>query len=267
MKTLKLGATGSEVTTLQELLQQWQYPCPVTGVFDNETEKYVRDFQHLQGLSADGIVGKHTWDALQDSIKLELLPFRLCETDYAEAARTLDVEVAVLKAVEEVETGGGGGFIQIGYPTILFEGHIFWNQLKGRGLNPEDYVAGNEDILYPNWTKKFYKQGMAEYDRLNRAKNINETAALCSASWGMWQIMGFNYAVCGCNTVFDFCTEMQLNEGTQLNLFTAFLRTNGWDKYLRDKNWSEFARHYNGPSYRENEYDKKLAKAYEKYSI
>lgn len=266
MKTLKPGATGSEVTTLQELLQQWQYPCPVTGVFDNETEKYVRDFQHLQGLSADGIVGKHTWDALQDSIKLELLPFRLCETDYAEAARTLDVEVAVLKAVEEVETGGGGGFIQIGYPTILFEGHIFWNQLKGRGLNPEDYVAGNEDILYPNWTKKFYKQGMAEYDRLNRAKNINETAALCSASWGMWQIMGFNYAVCGCNTVFDFCTEMQLNEGTQLNLFTAFLRTNGWDKYLRDKNWSEFARHYNGPSYKDNQYDAKLSQAYKKHA-
>ena len=38
MKTLKPGATGSEVTTLQELLRQWQYPCPVTGVFDNETE-------------------------------------------------------------------------------------------------------------------------------------------------------------------------------------------------------------------------------------
>lgn len=266
MKTLKSGATGSEVTTLQELLQQWQYPCPVTGVFDNETEKYVRDFQHLQGLSADGIVGKHTWDALQDSIKLELLPFRLCETDYAEAARTLDVEVAALKAVEEVETGGRGGFIQIGYPTILFEGHIFWNQLKERGLNPEDYVAGNEDILYPNWTKKFYKQGMAEYDRLNRAKNINETAALCSASWGMWQIMGFNYAVCGCNTVFDFCTEMQLNEGTQLNLFTVFLRTNGWDKYLRDKNWSEFARHYNGPSYKDNQYDAKLSQAYKKHA-
>lgn len=267
MKTLRAGATGDEVLTLQNLLNQWGFACPLTGVFDENTEKAVCDFQQVQGLTADGIVGKRTWETLQDEARRQLVPFRLKETDYVRAAQYLNVEVAAIKAVQEVETGGRGGFIQIGYPTILFEGHIFWNQLKERGLNPEDYVAGNEDILYPNWTKKFYKQGMAEYDRLNRAKNINETAALCSASWGMWQIMGFNYAVCGCNTVFDFCTEMQLNEGTQLNLFTAFLRTNGWDKYLRDKNWSEFARHYNGPSYRENEYDKKLANAYEKYSI
>lgn len=265
MKTLRTGATGDEVVTLQNLLNEWEYTCPQTGMFDETTERAVRDFQQDQGLSADGIVGKRTWETLQDEAKRELMPFKLCENDFVRAAKLLDVEVAAIKAVQEVETGGRGGFIRIGYPTILFEGHIFWSQLKKQGLNPEDYVVGNEDILYPKWTKKFYKQGMAEYDRLSRAKNINETAALCSASWGMWQIMGFNYAACGCASVYDFGTEMQLHEGTQLNLFVEFLRTNGLDKYLRNKDWAQFARHYNGPGYKENRYDEKLESAYRKH--
>lgn len=265
MKTLRTGATGDEVVTLQNLLNEWEYTCPQTGVFDETTERTVRDFQQDQGLSADGIVGKRTWETLQDEAKRELMPFKLCENDFVRAAKLLDVEVAAIKAVQEVETGGRGGFIRIGYPTILFEGHIFWSQLKKQGLNPEDYVVGNEDILYPKWTKKFYKQGMAEYDRLSRAKNINETAALCSASWGMWQIMGFNYAACGCASVYDFGTEMQLHEGTQLNLFVEFLRTNGLDKYLRNKDWAQFARHYNGSGYKENRYDEKLESAYWKH--
>ncbi len=266
MKTLRAGATGDEVLTLQNLLNEWGFECPPTGTFDENTEKAVRDFQQVQGLTADGIAGKRTWETLQDEALRELAPFRLKETDYVRAAEYLNVEVAAIKAVQEVETGGQGGFIRVSYPIILFEGHIFWSQLKKKGLNPEDYTSGNEDILYPKWTKKYYKQGMDEYERLKRAEEINREAALCSASWGMWQIMGFNHTVCDCNTVFDFCTEMQLNEGTQLNLFTAFLRTNGWDKYLRSKDWAEFARHYNGPSYKENRYDEKLAQAYKKYS-
>lgn len=266
MKALRIGATGDEVLTLQDLLNQWGFTSTQTGVFDENTEKAVRDFQQAQGLSADGIVGKQTWDTLQDETKRELVPFRLSEVDFRKAAGYLNIEVAAIKAVQEVETGGRGGFIRVGYPTILFEGHIFWDQLEKKGLNPKDYISGNEDILYSKWTKMYYKQGMKEYERLKRAEQINREAALCSASWGMWQIMGFNYAACGCSTVFDFCTEMQLNEGTQLNLFTSFLKANGWDKYLRTKNWVEFANHYNGISYKKNQYDEKLMQAYKKYS-
>lgn len=37
---------------------------PLTGVFDAETEKAVRAFQETYGLTADGIVGKQTWNKL-----------------------------------------------------------------------------------------------------------------------------------------------------------------------------------------------------------
>lgn len=265
MNTLKLGAVGNDVVTLQTLLEEWNYPCPQTGTFDKETDKCVREFQHSQGLTADGIVGKRTWEVLQNETLKALLPLKLCENDFVQAAQKMNVEVAAVKAVQDVETGGRGGFVKVAYPTILFEGHIFWNQLKKQDINPENFVSGNEDILYPNWTKKFYKGGEAEYSRLERAKKIHEVAALCSASWGMWQIMGFNYSSCKCENIHEFVALMNIKEGTQLNLFVNFVIANGWDKFLRNKDWAEFARRYNGPGYKENKYDEKLAEAYKKY--
>jgi len=201
----------------------------------------VRDFQRKNKLAVDGIVGKGTWSKLQDENARQTATLRLTEEDFKRCAEILGVEVAAVKAVQEVETGGRGGFFAPGRPAILFEGHIFWSQLKKYGLNPEEYVKGNEDILYPKWTKSHYKGGMGEYDRLKKALAIHEKAAACSASWGLFQIMGFNYEA-----------------------FTAFLKSNGWDNYLRTLNWTEFARHYNGPQYAQNKYDEKLQKAYMK---
>ena len=61
----------------------------------------------------------------------------MTEEDFILVARLLDVEVAALIAVQQVETGGRGGFFAPGKPAIIFEGHIFWNQLKKRNINPE----------------------------------------------------------------------------------------------------------------------------------
>ena len=48
-------------------------------------------------------------------------------------------------------------------------------------------------------------------------------------------------------------------------LLTAFIQSNRLDTYLRNKDWAGFAKRYNGPSYAENQYDKKLEKAYHKH--
>ncbi|MFI3261986.1 MAG: N-acetylmuramidase family protein, partial [Rikenellaceae bacterium] len=162
-------------------------------------------------------------------------------------------------------TGYSRGFLEVEKPVILFEGHIFWQQLQKAGLSPDDYVKGNEDILYPKWNRNHYVGGKKEYDRLNRAISINRSAALASASWGLFQIMGFNYASCGCSGVEEFVDKMKSNEGAQLDIFARFIKSNSMDKYLKDLNWSEFARRYNGPSYAQNQYDKKLNDAYQRY--
>lgn len=79
-----------------------------------------------------------------------LATLRLKEEDFVKSAEALNVEVATVKAVQEVETGGRGGFFAPDRPSILFEGHIFWSQLKKKGENPEDYLEGNEEFSIRN---------------------------------------------------------------------------------------------------------------------
>lgn len=190
---------------------------------------------------------------------------RLEEQDFVRVAHQLGVEVAAIKAVQEVETGGRGGFYDSGRPKILFEGHIFWKQLTNRKLSPESFVAGNENILYKSWTRQHYLSGEREYERLEKAMMVDEEAALASASWGMFQVMGFNYEVCGYKGVREFVEAMKQSEGTQLDAFAGFVRGSRLIPYLVNKDWKNFACRYNGPGYAENHYDEKLDKAYRKY--
>lgn len=193
--------------------------------------------------------------------------FGITDEDFESIAKDLGVETEVLKAIWKVDTGGISGFIPDGkggnLPTILFEGHIFWSQLRSLGLDPEDFVRGNEDILYKKWTKSYYVGGLGEWDRLKRAIAINERAAYCSASWGMFQIMGFFYKSCGCATVLEFVDRMKKSQVDQLKLFAGFLKSDAsMLKALKTLNWQEFAKLYYGPHYYQNQYDKKLSREY-----
>lgn len=180
-------------------------------------------------------------------------------------ADQLGVEYCAIKAVITVETSGKA-FLADGRPVILFEGHVFWRELNRLALNAREIYNADRsirDILYPTWTKEHYKGGAAEYERLNRAIEINREAALRSASWGLFQIMGFNFPLCGCGSVEEFVAA-QADINAQLRLAATFLKNAGHVPALITKNWPEFARRYNGPAYAENGYDKKLQKAYEK---
>lgn len=190
---------------------------------------------------------------------------KLTAGDFERVAKLLGIEVATIKAVQKVETGGRGGFYDSGRSKILFEGHVFWKQLIDRKMNPDDFVKGNENILYKSWTKEFYLRGEREYERLEKAIKIDEAAALASASWGMFQIMGFNYGVCGYKGVREFVEAMKQSEGAQLEAFAGFVKGNKLVSYLANKEWKEFARRYNGPGYEANHYDEKMETAYNEY--
>lgn len=185
--------------------------------------------------------------------------------DYERVARWLDVEVAAIKAVAEVETGGRGGFLADGRPAILFEGHVFWQRLKLYGISPADCMRGNEEILHLEWTRRYYKGGAREYGRLEQAMRIHERAALESASWGAFQIMGFNYAKCGCSDVNELVERMKAGVAEQLMLWAEFIRHSGLDYCLRHHKWALFAFRYNGKGYKSNNYDKLIEKAYNKH--
>ncbi len=186
----------------------------------------------------------------------------LSEEDIQACAREFGLEAILIKTVYTVESNGSG-FLKDGRPRILFEGHIFWKQLTDKGISPEPYVKGNKDILYPKWTKQYYSHNPAdEYQRLEKAVRIDREAAYRSASWGLFQIMGMNYKAAAFATVDAFVAAHQESAGRQLGAFLFFIRNNKMLDFLKQHDWEAFARHYNGPAYKENNYDVKLKNTY-----
>jgi hypothetical protein len=190
----------------------------------------------------------------------------LTENDILELAKKFSIDQAAIKAVKEIESRGSG-FLPSGKPIILFEGHVFWKQLTLKGKNPKDYIMNNYDIIYPTWDKSQYKGGEKEYDRLNKAIAIDKEAALKSASWGLFQIMGFNHKLAGYDTVQHFVEAQYENEKNQLEAFANFIKSSNLIDELQNKQWAAFAKAYNGAQYAQNQYDIKLQKAFEKYYI
>ena len=179
---------------------------------------------------------------------------------FIDAATSIDVEIAAIKAVAEVESTGEG-FTVTGLPKILFEPHVFWDELEKRGINPRD-ITGHGDILYEKWGSKPYGKYSEQHGRLKRAMEINEPAALSSASWGKFQIMGYNFTLAGFATLEAFIAAMHIDEDQHLRAFINFVKNKKLDRYLREKNWEKFAEGYNGKGYKKNNYHIKLPAAY-----
>ena len=268
--TLRKGDTGDAVCYLQTLLNNYGSDLTVDGNFGPKTEAVVKAFQHSYKLVIDGIVGIKTWTALGNFLLSSRLPIKgqskfLSESDLVSAAKALGVELAVMKAVAEVESRGAGFIPGTDKPKILFEGHVFWKRLKVYGIDPEKHVKGNEDILYKSWTKKYYLGGEREYDRLVRANLIHSEAGNESASWGMFQIMGYHWKALGYTSVYEFTDSMYKSEAEHLKAFVRYIQVNDLAKWMKTKDWEMFAFHYNGPSFSAHAYDKKMAEAYERY--
>jgi hypothetical protein len=178
--------------------------------------------------------------------------------DFQAAASILSIDVPTLMAVAEVESAGSG-FLLDGRPKILFEAHIFSRRTGGV------YDKSHPNISSPRWNRELYFGGVKEYARLEEAAKLNRTAALESASWGMFQIMGFNHARCGFKTVQTFVSAMGESAAAQLNAFCNFVKSAGLDDELRRGDLVAFAFGYNGPRQEENRYAEKLLAARTRY--
>jgi hypothetical protein len=182
----------------------------------------------------------------------------LDDKSYQAAANELKVEVAAIMAVAEVETSGNA-FDQEGRPRVLYERHYFHRLTNGK------YSKKHPDIS--NSLSGGYGKFSAQYGKLERAFNLDSEAALKSASWGRFQIMGNNHQAAGYDTVESFVLAMTKSETEHLRAFITFIKNNpALLKALREKRWSDFASGYNGSSYKNNAYDTKLEAAYKRFS-
>ncbi|WP_170319820.1 N-acetylmuramidase domain-containing protein [Polyangium spumosum] len=186
---------------------------------------------------------------------------RLAAGDFEAAARELQCETAAVRAVAEVESGGRTGFDDNRRPKILFEIHHFKRLTGGRYDRSHPHLSA--PYSSPNRRASYKKN---QWTVIREAFALDPDAAVKSASWGMFQVMGFNHADVGWSNVRQFVYDMYESEAQHMRAFLGFCRTNNLVRHIRSKNWASFARGYNGPDYASNAYHTKMANAYARYS-
>jgi hypothetical protein len=177
---------------------------------------------------------------------------------FSQVVDTLGVEPAAVWSVVAVETSGCG-FLPDRRPKILFERHIFHRETHGA------FAADAPDISNPS-AGGYGPSGANQYLRIAKAIALNRTAALHSASWGLGQVMGFNFQSAGFADVESMVAKMMESENEHLLAMAEFIKGRELDKALRLKSWDKFASAYNGPSYKANRYDEKLREFFTRYS-
>lgn len=167
-------------------------------------------------------------------------------------------DAAALWSILRVETKGFGFFPDC-RPKILFERHIFSGRTGGR------FDASAPDLS--NGQPGGYSSGVGEYTRLKRALLLDRQAALESVSWGLGQVMGFNAVKIGHADVESMIAAFAADEAAQIMGCARFITaTPALATAYRAHRWDRVAFFYNGKNYAINDYDTKLAAAYQEFS-
>ncbi|MEH3021633.1 MAG: N-acetylmuramidase family protein [Pseudomonas oryzihabitans] len=185
---------------------------------------------------------------------------RIDDTDYSLAATQINCEVNAIKAVALVETGSSGSYFEYAgddsTPSILFERHYSHRLTNGHH---------DGDTTISSSIPGDYGQYKDQYGKLYKAYELSPSAALRSASWGRFQIMGENFKNAGYRSVEEMVKDLSLSEKNHLKAFVKLVISN--DKLtdaIRAKDWKSFAVTYNGP--KQKDYDKRMRETYESLS-
>ncbi len=86
-----------------------------------------------------------------------------------------------------------------------------------------------------------------EWISFSRAYSVDEEAALSSCSYGLPQLMGFNWRVTGHSSPRDMVLAFQRSCEEQIAGFFGFVKANNLLGFIRAEDWRAFTRVYNGP--------------------
>lgn len=181
---------------------------------------------------------------------------QLSDFDFARLAKKFSIEEALIRAVNQVESRGRG--YMNGMVVALYEPHIAYRYVSGNVRN-EMIKAG---LAYKTWVSGRYPK--TSYARIDAASKIaGEEVAALSTSWGLGQVMGFNFRRAGYDSAVAMVKAFANSEGEQLEGMMNFIKSQPpMMEALKKKDFSTFAELYNGKGYKQNQYDTRLAKAY-----
>lgn len=183
----------------------------------------------------------------------------LTQLQIEEACTLYNIPYSSLKAVLEVETLGRGFYDGTLIPVVRLENHVFGKETRYK------YNGSHPHLSSTSFNGKFNLAGWKEFERFQQAYKLDKISAIRATSWGLGQVMGFNYEAANYDNEIEFMNAMFKDEQSQLYAMLDFIRENNLIKFLQDENWAEFARAYNGKNYAQNQYDVKLKNAASRY--
>lgn len=176
----------------------------------------------------------------------------------------LKIDPAVAVAVLAVESGGRGFSTgPTGAPRMIirFENHVFfdyWGKKNPDVFNQLFHFNANKRWTEHQWRpaadqpwRDFHGTQNGEWDAFSFARTLNDTSAKLCISMGGPQIMGFNYASVGYESVNEMFEAFSANERDQVIGFFDFVQGPSSNSRrvlaLQAQDFNAFASLYNGP--------------------
>ncbi|WP_081069646.1 N-acetylmuramidase family protein [Burkholderia stagnalis] len=198
-------------------------------------------------------------------------PVSFSDDQFKSIATALDCEAAVMKAFAYTESGGDA-WLPNGLPKVLFERHHFYQFTaplpdKKTKKTPKHPFAQYSDICSPS--RGGYGDSIYEWQRLLKAAKLNLEAALMSASYGGFQILGENYKDMGYSSAAAFVNDFMSGTDSQIKILEQFFKKvkKAAIPHLKKKNWETITMYYNGGNWKDTNpgYPSKMSEYYEKF--
>ncbi|WP_067936837.1 peptidoglycan-binding domain-containing protein [Alicyclobacillus kakegawensis] len=217
---LKMGSRGTYVKDVQERLNKLGYSCgKVDGVFGSHTLSAVKKFQKAHHLTADGIVGPQTWNALFETssststksaptLSISGLSDGEAVSSASQTVKVQSNEPVTLWLNGKKQTGSGNTYhltLSVGQNTITAEASNGSKTVKKSihvGLSGEDTQAMNYLDTYVNEIYTGSKTSVFYNDTKQLAMNPSSAVSIKKQLLAMppWK-----------DTIIDVTQEWQVN--------------------------------------------------------
>jgi hypothetical protein len=171
------------------------------------------------------------------------------------ACGLMGVDAPTFWAVAGAATGGFG-FLPSRRPVIRFERQLFHDLTGGR------FDAADPGISSPE--PGGHLGGAHEYARLERAAQLDQSAALQSTLWGLGLVPGFHFASLGYRSIEQMVEAMVHAEDDQALALARLISDEGIDYALIDRDWAEAAEGFAGAGCQVSDHAARLAAAFER---